>query len=83
MEGAVVVGGLSAIGAAITSIDIPHDSVVQYETATKADDFLVMAHGSRTEVERGAGRPGTMHPKQLDMHPHVEAASTAREAVAV
>lgn len=78
VEGAVVVGGLSAVGAAIASIGIPHDSVVRYETALKADNFLVMAHGSRAEVERARAVLGTMHPKQLDMHP-----SSTPEAVAV
>ena len=47
LETAVVVGGLSALGAALYSIGIPKDSVIQYETAVKADDFLVMAHGRR------------------------------------
>src|ERR1700733_11398871 len=31
LEGAVVVGGLSAIGAALFSIGIPKDSILQYE----------------------------------------------------
>ena len=68
VEGAVVVGGLSALGAAIASIGIPKDSVMSYETAIKADDFLVMAHGTRTEVEQARAVLATMHPKQLDVH---------------
>ena len=32
LEGAVVVGGLSALGAALYGIGIPKDSVIQYET---------------------------------------------------
>ena len=39
---AIVVGGLSALGAALYGIGIPKDSVIQYETAVKADSFLVM-----------------------------------------
>src|ERR1700690_1097688 len=35
LEGAVVVGGFSALGAALVSIGIPKDSVVKYETALK------------------------------------------------
>ncbi len=46
IERAVMVGGLSALGAAFYSIGIPKDSVVQYETAVKADGFLVTAHGT-------------------------------------
>ncbi len=35
LEGAAVVGGLSALGAGLYSIGIPKDSVFQYETAVK------------------------------------------------
>src|SRR5579863_4051372 len=35
LEGAVVVGGLSTIGAALYSIGIPKDSIVKYEVALK------------------------------------------------
>ena len=45
LEGAVVVGGLSALGAALYGIGIPKDSIMQYETALKSDEFLVIAHG--------------------------------------
>jgi hypothetical protein len=50
IENAVLVGGLSALGAAVYSIGVPKDSVLQYETALKADNFLVMAHGSADEA---------------------------------
>ena len=50
LEGAVVVGGLSALGAGLYSIGIPTDSIVEYETALKSDKFLVMAHGTAEEV---------------------------------
>ncbi len=52
LEGAVVVGGLSALGAALVGIGIPKDSVLQYETALKADKFLLVAHGTQDEVAR-------------------------------
>jgi hypothetical protein len=52
IESAVVAGGVSAIGAAIYSIGIPKDSVLRYETAVKADGFLVMVHGDAAEVDR-------------------------------
>jgi len=50
VEGAVVVGGLSALGAALYSVGIPKDSVLRYETAIKSDGFLVMAHGTADEI---------------------------------
>lgn len=52
LEGAVVVGGLSALGGALFGIGIPKDSVLQYETALKADKFLVIAHGTTEELEK-------------------------------
>ncbi len=51
LEGAVVVGGLSALGAALYSIGIPKDSIVKYETALKANKFLIIAHGTLEQVE--------------------------------
>src|SRR5512141_2511844 len=50
LEGAVVVGGLGALAAALSSIGIPHNSIVQYETAIKSSKFLVIAHGTADEV---------------------------------
>src|SRR5580704_8494776 len=52
LEGAVVVGGLSAVGAGLYSIGIPKDSVVQYETEVKNGKLLVVAHGTAEEVAR-------------------------------
>ncbi|WKX76831.1 hypothetical protein [Zobellia laminariae] len=52
LEGAVVVGGLSALGGALFGIGIPKDSVLQYETALKADKFLVIANGTPEELEK-------------------------------
>ena len=47
----VVAGGLSALGAALVSLGLPRDSVIKYETALKADKFLVIAHGTQRELE--------------------------------
>jgi hypothetical protein len=52
LEGAVVVGGLSAVGAGLIGMGIPKDSVVKYELAVKTDKFLLMVHGSPTQVEK-------------------------------
>ena len=52
LESAIMVGGVSAIGAALYSIGIPKDSVLQYEAAVKADGFLVMARGPTAEMVR-------------------------------
>jgi hypothetical protein len=55
LEGAVVVGGVSALGAGLFSLGIPKDSIVKYETALKSDKFLVIAHGSEAEVRDAKG----------------------------
>jgi len=52
LEGAVVTGGLTALGAGLYSIGIPKDSILKYETALKSDKFLVIAHGSAGDVAR-------------------------------
>ena len=68
IETAVMAGGLSALGAALYSIGVPKDSVIEYETALKADAFLVMAHGSAAEMARAKDILGTAKPSRLDMH---------------
>ena len=52
LEGAVVVGGLSALGAALTQIGVAKDQVIKYETALKADKYVLMVHGSDEEVAK-------------------------------
>lgn len=52
LEGAVVVGGMSALGAGLFSMGIPKDSILKYETALKADEFLLVVHGADEEVAR-------------------------------
>jgi hypothetical protein len=68
VESAVVVGGLSALGAALASMGIPKDSVVQYETALKADSFLVMAHGTADEMARAKVILGGSQATRVDVH---------------
>jgi hypothetical protein len=77
VEGAVVVGGLSSLSAALYSIGIPKDSVVQYETDVKADGFLVMAHGTTEEITRAKSVLGTVSPSRVDVHAGRHAAELA------
>jgi uncharacterized membrane protein len=46
LEGAVVVGGVSAAGAGLYSLGIPKDSVIQYDVALKSDKYLLLFHGT-------------------------------------
>jgi uncharacterized membrane protein len=52
LEGAAVVGGVSALGAALVGIGIPKNSVVKYETELQAGKFILLAHGSSEEIDR-------------------------------
>jgi hypothetical protein len=52
LETAAVTGGLSAVGAALFSLGIPKNHAIKYETALKADKFLLLAHGTVEEVEK-------------------------------
>ena len=52
LEGAVVVGGVSAVGAGLVSIGIPKDSVVEYEVDLKTDKYLLVVHGTPEAVEK-------------------------------
>ena len=52
LEGAAVMGGVSALGAALTQIGVPKNQILKFETALKADKFVLMVHGSADEVAR-------------------------------
>ena len=68
IEGAAVVGSLSALGAALYGSGIPKDSVIAYETAIKADSFLVTAHGPDEEVARAKAILETLGASRVDLH---------------
>jgi uncharacterized membrane protein len=52
LEGAVFVGGVSAVGAGLVSIGIPKDSVLKYDVALKTDKFLLVVHGTPDAVAK-------------------------------
>jgi hypothetical protein len=77
IEGAIVVGGLSVLGAALYSIGIPKDTVIQYEAALKSDSFLVIALGPTEEVTRARAILKTLNPSRLDVHAGAKAVEPA------
>ena len=81
LEGAVVVGGLSIIGAALYNLGIPKDSIVTYETAIKTGHFLLIARGARFEATLAKEILSRTAPDTLDHHAH--AASELRERAKV
>ena len=68
LENALVVGGLSAIGAGLLSIGIPKDSIVTYETAVKAGQYLVVAHGTSADAAKAKNILSTLKPTDLTDH---------------
>ena len=68
LENAIIVGGLSALGAGLYSIGIPKDSIVKYETAVKADKFLVIVHGTEDEVKKAKEIIKSTDPVESEAH---------------
>lgn len=68
LENAVIVGGLSALGAGLYSVGIPKDSVIKYETAVKADKFLVIVHGTEDEVTKAKEIINSTDPVESEAH---------------
>ena len=68
LEGAVVVGGLTAVGAGLYSIGIPKDSIVNYETAIKTDKYLLLVHGTASDVAKAKDILDTTRSISVTMH---------------
>lgn len=52
LEGAVLGGSVGALGGALTGLGLSKESVIKYETRLKADNYLIIAHGTAEEVSR-------------------------------
>lgn len=52
IEGAVLAGGVGAVGAALMGLGVSSESIIRYETRLKADQYLIIAHGTPKEVEQ-------------------------------
>jgi len=68
LEGAVVVGGLSAIGAGLYSLGIPKDSILRYERALKTGKYVLIVHGSMDETTRAKEILDRTKPETLEHH---------------
>jgi hypothetical protein len=56
LGGAITVGGLSTLGAAVYSMSLPKESVLKYELAIETnDEFLLVAHGTASEAAEARG----------------------------
>src|ERR1700742_1136511 len=68
LEGAAVVGGLSAIGAGLYSLGIPKDSIVMYEAAVKAGNYVVVAHGTADDTAKAKNILSGLKPSGMTEH---------------
>jgi hypothetical protein len=68
LEGAAVVGGLSAVGAGLYGLGIPKNSILKYETALKTDKFVLIAHGSADDTTRAKEILDRTNPETLERH---------------
>ncbi|MHB1290849.1 MAG: general stress protein [Sulfuricella sp.] len=68
LQGAVLVGGASALVGALMAIGIPKDSVLRYETALKSDKFLLIVHGDAQEIKRAHELLSTSGLASFDHH---------------
>jgi hypothetical protein len=78
LEGAVVVGGLSAVGAGLVSIGIPKDSVIEYEAALKTDQYLIVVHDIASQVAKAKDIIGTTRSIHSTLHVTEAAGAVAR-----
>ena len=68
LEGAAVVGGLSAVGAGMDGIGIPRKSILQYETSLKVGKYVLIAHGTPDEVNHAKNVLSTTDATESRVH---------------
>jgi hypothetical protein len=68
LESAALVGGLSALGAALYSKGIPKGSVLKYESSIKAGKYLLIAHGTSEETGTARRILSSTAAEDVDMH---------------
>jgi hypothetical protein len=52
LEGAAVIGGVSALGAALSSVGVSSTQIMKYETAVKADKYVLVVHGGADDAAK-------------------------------
>ena len=68
LEGAILVGGLSAVGAGLYSLGIPNDSILQYERALRNDKFVLVVHGSMDDTTQAKAILDRTQPESVEHH---------------
>jgi hypothetical protein len=68
IEGALVGGGLAALGGALASIGIPRDSAVRYESELKSGSYLLLAHGNDADAKSARDVLANTSPTSVDIY---------------
>jgi hypothetical protein len=77
LETAVVVGGLSALGAGLYSIGVPKDRALKYESSVKAGKFLLIAHGTLAEADLARRILSNTAAEEINLHQPARPAAAA------
>lgn len=68
LEGATVHNGLTALGCALHTMGIPKSSVINYESALKANKFLIVIHGANGDAAKAKEVLSNTEPIELTGH---------------
>jgi hypothetical protein len=68
LEGATVHNGLTPLGSALHTMGIPKSSVINYESALKANKFLLVLHGANGEASKATSILIKTEPIELTAH---------------
>jgi hypothetical protein len=72
VDGSVLLGSLNALYAALFSIGIPKDRVIEYEQVLKTGEFLVVSHVLSFEMARSKTVLETSNPTRIDLYENVK-----------
>jgi len=75
LEGAVVVGGVSALAAGLYSLGIPQDCILEYEAALRSGKYVVIAHTSPGETAQIREIINRTNPESMAAHQPENAAT--------
>ena len=71
--GAAVGGGVGAVAAALKGAGVPDDVIPEYESALKADRYLIVVHGTAGDVATAKVILDTTDATQVDLHVNPDA----------
>ena len=68
LEGATVHNGLTPLGSALHTMGIPKSSVMNYESALKANKFILVVHGANGDPSKASAILRNTKPIELSSH---------------